>query len=571
MAAMVWHRMLHRVILLSLLLSRSLLAGDQLEKPAQAPEPATILKSRSELVVVPVVVTDKTGNHVSGLKKEDFIVQENGVEQNVTFFDEVTTNTQRLTRTKPHDNTFSNILPGEPTTHRVTIIILDLLNTKFQDQNRLRGDLIKFLSDLDATEPTALYVLTQKGLKVIHDFSTDPKVLIEAVHKLKGSTAQVSDNGANQGESTELEEVLAETAAFQQAIDDGLQNLAAFQRHVSIQITLEAMQQLAKAYTGLPGRKSLVWATGSFPFSISDTSMGLAPAGRDSLEDILPLYERTWQAINDANFAIYPIDARGLMASPQLDASRRGTGQFTSRNLRGLSSAANWTQSDSLATLSVIASATGGKAYYNSNDIAEGFREAAKDSSAYYLLSYYLDHKSATSGWHKLDVKVKHEKVHIRARSGFFVTPSTSDFTSLRKAEMVAALNSPLDYTEVPLNLSWTKFSPAKDPGKQTVDYQVIIPRNGATVDETDHNHVFLEFISLARTPDGKPFAQTMQILDTHLRQEILDQGNKAVFRYRNSIELPNGEYTVRFVVRDVRSGRMGSVAAALKLAGPNK
>jgi VWFA-related protein len=193
-----------RVILLSLLLSASLLAGDQLEKTVQSPEPATILKSRSELVVVPVVVTDKTGNHISGLKKEDFIVQENGVEQNVAFFDEVTTTTQRLTRTKPHDNTFSNILPEQPTTHRVTIIILDLLNTKFQDQKRMRGDLIKFLSDLDATEPTALYVLTQKGLKVIHDFSTDPKVLIEAVHKLKGSTAQVSDNGANQGESTEL-------------------------------------------------------------------------------------------------------------------------------------------------------------------------------------------------------------------------------------------------------------------------------------------------------------------------------------------------------------------------------
>ncbi|HYX48459.1 MAG TPA: VWA domain-containing protein, partial [Ktedonobacteraceae bacterium] len=188
-----------RVSLLFLLLCVSVLAGDQPEKATPAPESVATLKSRSVLVVVPVVVTDKSGNHVSGLKKEDFTVQENGVEQKVSFFDEIATSPQRMARAKSQSNTFTNILPEQSSSRRVTIIILDLLNTKFQDQKRVRDDLVKFLAGLDATEPTALYVLTRNGLKVIHDFSTDPKILIAAVHKLKGSNDQISDNGESEG------------------------------------------------------------------------------------------------------------------------------------------------------------------------------------------------------------------------------------------------------------------------------------------------------------------------------------------------------------------------------------
>src|SRR5579871_4804132 len=171
-----------RVCLLSLLLSAGLAASGQTAKPAPSPEIATTLKSRSELVVVPVVVTDKSGDHVSGLKKEDFVLQENGVEQPISFFEEITTSPQRPARVQPHDNTFSNMLAEQPAAQRVTIMILDLLNTKFQDQKRVHDELVKFLSGLDAAEPTALYVLTQTGLRTIHDFSTDPRVLIAAVH-----------------------------------------------------------------------------------------------------------------------------------------------------------------------------------------------------------------------------------------------------------------------------------------------------------------------------------------------------------------------------------------------------
>ena len=57
-----------------------------------------------------------------------------------------------------------------------------------------------------------------------------------------------------------------------------------------------------------------------------------------------------------------------------------------------------------------------------------------------------------------------------------------------------------------------------------------------------------------------------MQVVDTHLKPEVYEQLNPTAFRYRDYIELPNGEYSVRFVVRDNLSGRTGSVAAPVKL-----
>src|SRR6185312_3669119 len=124
------------------------------------------------------------------------------------------------------------------------------------------------------------------------------------------------------------------------------------------------------------------------------------------------------------------------------------------------------------------------------------------------------------TGWHKLHVKVNHEK-NVRARSGFFVTNADPD--TQRKVEVVTALNSPLDYTEVPFTLRWIKFDAQRDPGKQIIEYEVLMPRSGATIDEADNNHVKMEFISIARTAEGKPATTPqLQVVDTHLKPEAL-------------------------------------------------
>src|SRR5450755_2665058 len=157
--------------------------------------------ARTELVLIPTLVTDKSHNHIGGLKKEDFTVLENGVEQKVATFEEITSAAQRWSRpgnpnASSNSNDFSNMLAGQPANRRVTLIVLDLLNTPFVDQAYARKDLLKYLTQsVDQREPTALYTLNRNGLHIIHDFTTDPRVLVAALHKVKGDAAPMADNG----------------------------------------------------------------------------------------------------------------------------------------------------------------------------------------------------------------------------------------------------------------------------------------------------------------------------------------------------------------------------------------
>ncbi|HEX4486652.1 MAG TPA: hypothetical protein VH088_10320 [Terriglobales bacterium] len=79
-----------KISLCALILSLLVFAKDKENKSE------VTFTSRAELVLVPVLVTDKQGNHINGLKKEDFTVLENGAEQKVVTFDEVTSDTHRV-------------------------------------------------------------------------------------------------------------------------------------------------------------------------------------------------------------------------------------------------------------------------------------------------------------------------------------------------------------------------------------------------------------------------------------------------------------------------------------------
>lgn len=528
--------------------------------------------SRTELVLIPALVTDKSGNHITGLKKEDFTVFENGAEQKISTFEEITSDTERLARPR-NPNEFSNVTTGAaPSSRRITLIVLDLLNTAFSDQAYARKDLLKYLTQsVDQREPTALYTLTRSGIHVIHDFSTDPRVLVAALHRVKGDTSQMVDSAetvealtgtASPDGSAGVDPGTVQTEAqqLQAMMEDAELNFQSFQQRLAITYTLEAMQQVAQALAGFPGRKSLIWAGGGFPFSVSDNTMQLAPAGRDSLTDVLPLYEHTWQLLNNAQISLYPVDVKGLQVVSLPSASVRNPGGNYARNM-------NWRNLDTQATLQTFASMTGGRAYFNSNDLVKGFRDAVNDSSEYYMLGYYLDRSKTKAGWRKLAVKVKRDHTEVRARSGFFVTNATVDPQNSRNNDISSALQSPLDYTSLPVVVRWAKVEPGKEPGKKRVNYEVHLPPDAILIDETDNNHVVLDFLALAKTPEGKAVDRPLdQKLEARLSPEKVASIRTKGVAYAGSLELAPGEYTVRFVVRDDIGGRVGSVAAPIKV-----
>jgi VWFA-related protein len=529
--------------------------------------------ARSELVLVPVLVTDKSGNHIAGLKKEDFTVLENGAEQKIATFEEIASDPHRLSRPQnPNSNEFSNALAGESSNRRITLMVLDLINTPFSDQAYARKDLLKYLTQsVDQREPTALYTLTRSGIHVVHDFTTDPRVLVAALHKVRGDTAQMVDSdetveamtgSASPDGSAGVDPgaVQSEAQKIQTMMEDAELNFKSFEQRLAITYTLEGMQQVAQALGGFPGRKSLIWAGGGFPFSVSDNTMQLAPAGRDTLSDVLPLYEHTWQLLNDAQISLYPVDVKGLQVVTVPNASVRNPGKNFARNM-------SWRQMDTQATFQTFASMTGGHAYFNSNDLVKGFRDAVNDSAQYYMLGYYLDRTKTKSGWRKLAVKVKREHTEVRARGGFFVTNATVDPENSRNNDISSALQSPLDYTSLALVARWGKIEAGKEPGKKHVNYEMHLAPDAALIDNADNNRIALEFVALAKTPEGKEADKPMgQNVDVHLAPEKLSSIRQSGITYKGAMDLAPGEYTVRFVVRDNLSGRTGSLAAPLKV-----
>ena len=148
----------------------------------------------AKLVLVPTLVTDKSGNHISGLKQEDFTVLENGTEQKIATFEEITSDPHRLSRPK-NPNEFNNALAGGASARRVTLIVLDLINTPFLDQANARKELLKYLTQsVNEREPTGLYTLTRSGVQVVHDFTSDPRILVAALHVVKGDSYEMVDS-----------------------------------------------------------------------------------------------------------------------------------------------------------------------------------------------------------------------------------------------------------------------------------------------------------------------------------------------------------------------------------------
>jgi len=552
--------------------------------------------SRTALVLVPALVTDKSGNHISGLKKEDFTVLENAAEQKIATFEEITSDAH-LTR-PGNPNEFTNSLAGG-STGRMTVIVLDFINTSFPSQAFLRNELLKYLSQsLDRREPTGLFTLDRGGIHVIHDVTSDPGVLIAALHKVRGDTSQLVDtsqgmemqtgsaspegsagdlgmsdaspgtSGASQvgrpgSEAAVANQVQQEAKEMQTLLEDAELNFQSHQQRMAITYTLEGMLQLAQALAGFPGRKSVIWAGGGFPFSVSDTTMQLAPAGRDSLNDVLPLYERTWRLLNDAQIALCPVDVKGLQSNMP-DASIRMP-SMSNRRPGGYGRRASWAQVETKSTFEAFAEATGGRAYDNTNDLVKGFRDAVRDSAHYYMLGYYLDRSNTKPGWRKLAVKVKRDHVNVRTRSGFFVTKATTD--SGTSSDIATALQSPLNYTALALTGHWDIIEASKEAGKKRVVYIVDVAPDPELMDPNDNNHIALEIAASATTPAGLQADRPVdKKIDFYPTAEVLAKIREKGLGCRGALDLAPGEYTVRFVVRDDLNGRIGSVAAPLKV-----
>lgn len=104
------------------------------------------------------------------------------------------------------------------------------------------------------------------------------------------------------------------------------------------------------------------------------------------------------------------------------------------------------------------------------------------------------------------------------------------------------------------------------------VAYQISIPPEKLSIDEQDANHLNIKLIAAAKTTNGKMSGQVfVQILEAHLRPEMAEQIRSRGVEYGGELDLEPGEYSVRLLVRDELTGKMGSLAAPLLIEEVHK
>ncbi|HKD81789.1 MAG TPA: VWA domain-containing protein [Candidatus Angelobacter sp.] len=541
---------------------------------------------KANLVIVPVIVTDKQGNHVGGLKAEDFELKEDGSVEKISRVDELTSDSIKAERPALQPNSFSNeVVSDHP--KKLEILALDQLNTPFASSADANRGLLNYLAkNADPNTLLALVAFRGDGVHLIHNFTSDVSVLTAAIHKAQATlsvhdtlTQTVSGEGSEADAEAAMILALIAPVDFSSAVGANQTAAAAraamAQMHAQVDssrqsqgglITLECLQQLSEYFANVPGRKSLIWASTAFPFSLG------AQAGELTRGTTYDDWQRTFKMLIDANIAVYPVDVSGLTQAGPLTTLQATQGALgpeggvagRSKQLEGVTNGSFVDPSVGRhQTMNILADTTGGQAFYNSNNLSDLFHRAGDDCSQYYMLSYYTS-GTGKPGWRKLSVKVHKDGVKSRARAGFFFIPAGANAALIARNEEIMAMTSELSFASVPISGRWMEVEPAGDQRK--VHFALLIPPGIPLIDADHDRHISLDFRVVAIDSNGKTAGTIGQRMETNLPVEDAQTIQTKGIDYANQLVLAPGQYTVHFIVRDNLREALGSVVTSLRV-----
>ena len=528
---------------------------------------APTFTSHSNLVLVPVTVTH-SNKHVGGLRQQDFRIFDDGQSRDVAFVEEVTGSTAPATKPVLPPSTYTN-QPTANTAGHLTIFLLDQFNTEVIYQENARRQLIDFLRTRGAaTGPLMLAVLRYDGLHIALNYSDSPEKLIQLVKGIKSDNrlsgvnddAVASMNIRNADRKNPMEQVSnGSLLDVPDAIDkpDPQAAMTELTQRFRLRLqaehasqTFEAVTQLANAVAAVPGRKTLVWLAGQVPF------FGQESFFASRWYEAEEIRKRVLGALTAANIAVYPVQ----VAQSQNPA-------WTSPAI-ALSSYPRFPAPLGLTHLVQAAmdfsDNTGGKLCGYRSNLGDCFQKAIDDSSSYYLIGYYAGR--ARPGWHKIKVSVEAKGVKVRARRGY-VQPDPREVVANLRSQISTALDSPLDFTTVPLTLRWK--TTVSSGAELQVPFDLQLDARKLTLEADDGNRLNFDIVVLAfERATGKRAATISQTVNTRLSEAALAQIDAAGIKYTNQLHLSSGKYLVRVLVRDVQTGRIGTLTVPLDLQG---
>lgn len=522
---------------------------------AQQPtQPPVVLKSTTRLVQVSVIAQDGKGQPITDLKKDDFRIKVNGKDQPIKVFSLDSSSALPRSDTKIPPNVFTNrmeVKSGQQSS--VTIILLDMLNTKWADQVFAKSQVIRYLRTLQPADHIGLYVL-DNSLHVLHDYTADSAELLSRLEALKGKDlpdlTSKEPTDAMHGDALMLD-ILERSAGTVSPAE------RAFFTTNRILGTLKAIEFIANHLAKTPGRKNLIWVSGGFPLSIGFDNVAQMRNPQIDQRIFTEEITETVRAVNEANMAIYPVDARGLMTDPRYDGQRQGN-----PNGKGRPKPTAMVGVKNQEAMNELASRTGGHAYYNTNDLEKAIHEAVDDSRVTYTLGFYPVDESFDGKFHKIEVQtVERKGVHLRYRKGFFDLPELPQDEKARKAELADAAWSPLDASGIGIAARIVP-STAK-PG--SLEIVLVIDSTQVSLEQQSDRWVGrLDVLFIQRDDNGNQYDGIGDVIDLRLAADSYAKFVKQGFIYNKIIVRSDRAKLLRIVVRDSASGAIGSITVPL-------
>jgi VWFA-related protein len=337
-------------------------------------------------VVVDVVVSDANGKPVSGLAAGDFSIAEDGKPQRIRSFDVHDFDSLADSLPKPPTslptNTFVNV-PTGPERGPLYVLLLDLINMEVDDQPAARAQMLKFILKKPLGTRFAIFVLSD-GLHQVQGFTEDRNQLADAVDP--------------KNPRSHLPRIFLYADNFRPNIS-----------------TPRVLMSIARFLTGLPGHKNLIWVSASFPSSImatgDPTSEGL------SMNDEI---KEATDALAQGQVAVYPVDVRGVAVTGTSASNIGVPAQASSGNT------AEYALNARHQTEQEIADATGGRAFYGTNDVASALTEATETGGHYYTLTYSPSNQNYNGRLRHIHVEFAKHGYHLAYRRSYYGNPDSS-------------------------------------------------------------------------------------------------------------------------------------------------
>ena len=511
----------------------------------QGPGNPPTLQVYSRLTVVDTTVTDSDGRPVQGLKESDFKLFEDGKSQPIHNFEEVIeVGVPPLPALPP--NVYTNLQP-EAASSAVNILLLDFANEAPVDSTRISE--------------------VQASLRIQHYVKDAAE---HALEQMPAGTRVMALSMTNHLRI--LQSFTSDKEMLKAAIDaapydlDGNGNKDCVQSDERNRMVLESFGQIAADVFAIKGRKNLLWFTMGIP-QITD------PNERPQcLPDYTSALIHAYDLLTTSQVAVYPIDARGLQT-------------FTR-------------QSGALLSMDAVAEATGGMAYYNSNDIAAAVLKALDNGANYYSMAYIPPNAKYDGKYHTIEVKVDRPGVNLVYRKGYYaddlskVTAKTNLTMTITPPPAYAGnMKAPMSrgfptseqlLFDVGVEPSTVAPKPGDPPVLGTLDpklqgkhltrygfsYIVPVQQIAFTGGSGKSHKGSLDFDIAVYDANDKLLTGLSQTVKTTLSDATYQQqmhGNEPI-RFTQQIDLPAGELFIRVGVLDHTSNKVGTLELPLKV-----